>query len=92
MAEEIKKSKFLANKKYQKYYCSLCLIYTNSEHQLNQHLEGIRHQQRKLLPRQPNADNLNKICEYDGLVYVFTFINIILISFIFCYAVVAYTH
>ncbi|CAD0202584.1 unnamed protein product [Chrysodeixis includens] len=92
MAEEIRKSKLLANKKYQKYFCSLCRIYTNSEHQLNQHLEGIRHQQRKLLPRQTNTDNLDKICECDSLVYILAFINIIITSFIFCYTVVAYTH
>ena len=90
MAEEMRKSKIIANKKYKKYYCSICHIFTNSENQLNQHLEGIRHQQRKIFSLPLNTDTSANKFECNRLVYVPAFTVMFITSFVFCYTIVAY--
>lgn len=93
MTEETRKAKLTAkaNKKYKKFYCSICHIFTNSDNQLNQHLEGIRHQQRKIFSPPPKTDNFDK-CECNFLVYVPAFIVVIITAFVFCYIIVVYNN
>lgn len=86
----MRRFKGIANKKYEKYYCSLCRIYTNSENQLNQHLEGIRHQQRKIFSPPLNTDNSDNNYECNSLVYVPAFAILTITSFVFCYTIVVY--
>lgn len=89
MAEEMRKSKLIANKKYKKYYCSICHIFTNSENQLNQHLDGIRHQQRKTFSPPLGTDIVDKY-DCNNLVYIPAFIILSITSFVFCYTIAVY--
>lgn len=84
--EAIQKTKLSIPKKYRRYYCKVCRIYANSDVQLNQHLEGIRHQHRKVISR---SSETCKHCTLDEnqcnlLFYVPAFIIIIITVFLTC--------
>lgn len=78
-------------KKYRKFHCASCDIYTNSVNQLNQHLEGIRHKQKMLTSNIPKKQNI--ACEeheFDRKVYLPVVIVIFLTTYVFCYVIVKF--
>lgn len=71
-------------KKYKRYYCTICNIYTNSDNQLNQHLEGIGHQQKKQFCLKSSTIDIEDN-KYDPYVYIPALLIICVTAYIFCY-------
>jgi hypothetical protein len=66
-------------------------MYTNSNNQLNQHFEGIRHTQKVLIGQIPKKKvDLDVEHEYDLIVYLITFIIVCITLFVFCYVLVKF--
>lgn len=83
------KLKVIVPRKYKRYYCKICNLYTNSDNQLNQHLEGVRHQQKKQNIRSSTTKFSNEH-EYDSLLYIPAFIVITITIYIVFYIFVFY--
>lgn len=88
--EETRSSKVTVPKKYKRYFCQICNIFTNSDNQLTQHNKGVRHQQKKKrYYTRSTGINLNEY-ECDLMTYVPAFIIIVVTTYVFCYAVVKF--
>lgn len=83
--EDMSEVKKRIPKKYRKYFCTICKIYANSDNQLNQHLEGVRHQQRKLICLTPCT---SEEYQYEPRIYIPVFIVTCVTIYIFCYTIV----
>lgn len=80
------KNKLNATKKFQRYYCTLCDIYTNSDNQLNEHLKGIRHHINKRRSTYKH-DNKSEM-DYEPLIYIPMFIMLSITTYVYCYVIV----
>lgn len=73
-----------------RYYCAICKVFTNSDNQFNQHLEGIRHRHKNTKCNMHKEQHLVKPenYEYDVYFYVPAFILVLTTTYFFCYGVV----
>lgn len=78
-------NKLNANKKFQRYYCTVCNVFTNSGNQLNEHLEGIRHHINKKRSTHKHDD----ITEmgYEPLFYMPIFLMLFITTYVYCYII-----
>lgn len=89
---ELRKMKTLPKHKLKKYFCSTCRIFTNSDNQFNQHLDGYRHKHRRLFSN-PCNNNVNfDDWDYNMFVYVPAFVIVSITTFIFLYSIVGYSN
>lgn len=85
------------SKKYRRHYCAVCNIYTNSDNQLIQHLEGIRHRrltEKALIMQTTTKQNINDSqgYDYDVIAYGSAFMIVIITAYIFFYFIIMFTN
>lgn len=82
------KNKLNVTKKLQKFYCTLCDVYTNSDNQFDEHLKGIRHHVYKRRSTHKH-DNKSEM-DYEPLIYIPMFFMLSITTYIYCYVIVSF--